>query len=343
MIVAFGNPLLDTIVTVKDTTLIQKYDLPIDSQKEVPLYLLKQLLQDVKDMETTCAAGGCAQNTLRVFQWFTGKVHEAFMIGSVGNDEKGSLVKSLMEADGVKTEYIVQNIPTGATVCLVDGSQRSLVANVGAAEYFKVEQIRRTNIRSIMYDADLAYIEGFFLTKREEAAKYVLDCCNTLKLMVAFNISGVYVCDMVPDTLQYFVEHCDIIFGNKREFEAVAKLMKFSTVKELIQKILKNSIYKLQKVHGNIVVITDGANPGQCHHGEGEYFEFHVMDVEEDKFKDSIGAGDAFVGGFLAGLLEKKPLDWCATLGCYTANEIIRQTGCTLPKRPPVFDLNVIH
>uniref|UniRef100_A0A6P7F214 Adenosine kinase n=1 Tax=Diabrotica virgifera virgifera TaxID=50390 RepID=A0A6P7F214_DIAVI len=289
------------------------------------------------------SGGGCAQNTLRVFQWFTGKVHEAFMIGSVGNDETGSLLKSLMEADGVKTEYIQQDVPTGATVCLVHGSQASLVANVGAAEHFKVEQIRRTNIRSTMYDADLAYIEGFFLTNREEAARYLLDCCNTMKLMVAFNICGVYVCDMVPDTLQYFVENCDIIFGNKVEFEAVAKLMKFSTVKELIQKILKNNKYKLEKAHGNIVVITDGANPGQCHHGEGQYFEFHVMDVEKDQFKDTIGAGDAFVAGFLAGLLQKKSLDWCATLGCYTANEVIRETGCTLPKRPPVFDIDDVH
>lgn len=44
---------------------------------------------------------------------------------------------------------------------------------------------------------------------------------------------------------------------------------------------------------------------------------------------DSNGAGDAFVGGFLAALAAGKDVEACAAVGTWAAGIIIQRSGCT--------------
>lgn len=44
--------------------------------------------------------------------------------------------------------------------------------------------------------------------------------------------------------------------------------------------------------------------------------------------------GDAFVGGFLAQLVQEKPIADCVKAGCYASNVIIQRPGCTYPEKP---------
>ena len=48
---------------------------------------------------------------------------------------------------------------------------------------------------------------------------------------------------------------------------------------------------------------------------------------------DTNGAGDAFVGGFMAELVQGAPIDTCIRCANYAANFIIQTSGCTLPER----------
>lgn len=43
----FGNPLLDITVKIKDDTLLRKYNLNSDDQKEIPLEEMNNLLKDI--------------------------------------------------------------------------------------------------------------------------------------------------------------------------------------------------------------------------------------------------------------------------------------------------------
>ena len=47
---------------------------------------------------------------------------------------------------------------------------------------------------------------------------------------------------------------------------------------------------------------------------------------------DTNGAGDAFVGGFLAMLWLKKPIAECVRAGHWAARTIIQRSGCSFPK-----------
>ena len=48
---------------------------------------------------------------------------------------------------------------------------------------------------------------------------------------------------------------------------------------------------------------------------------------------DTNGAGDAFVGGFLAALVEGKDQSTCVRCGIWAATKIIQQSGCTFPEK----------
>ncbi|CAN0431315.1 unnamed protein product, partial [Hapterophycus canaliculatus] len=45
----------------------------------------------------------------------------------------------------------------------------------------------------------------------------------------------------------------------------------------------------------------------------------------------STGAGDAFVGGFLAQLVKNESIDKCVDAGHWASRVIIQRSGCTFP------------
>ncbi|KAJ8926004.1 hypothetical protein NQ315_009859 [Exocentrus adspersus] len=334
-IVVFGNPLLDTTVFLQDNFLLDKYNLKEDDQKEITSDEMKRLSEDISGYQQHRSAGGCGQNSLRVLQWLTGKRCDAVIFGSVGKDKEADILRGLLKNDGVQTRYIEQDLPTGKTVALVKSPFRSLVAYIGAAEHLPLNDLlREKDFPGLVLNSDFVYIEGYFLTNREETAKHVLDYCNKHNKIVIFNICGKYVCDVCPETVRYFVENSDVIFGNLGEYEAVGKLVGIDTVDELTGRLIGNGRNKMKR-YGNIIVITNGDNPGSCIYEGGKKESFPVPKLEKNAVKDTTGAGDAFTGGFIAGLCEGKSVMDCAKIGCYAALHIVQQIGCTLPNFSP--------
>lgn len=58
---------------------------------------------------------------------------------------------------------------------------------------------------------------------------------------------------------------------------------------------------------------------------------FGVTPLEASELVDTNGAGDAFVGGFLAQLYLEKDLGECVRAGHWASQQIIRRSGCTFP------------
>ena len=80
------------------------------------------------------------------------------------------------------------------------------------------------------------------------------------------------------------------------------------------------------------VVITQGAEPVVCVTGaDHQVLEFPVQQLAADKIVDTNGAGDAFVGGFLAQYVQGAALEVSIRCGFWAATHIIQQSGCTHP------------
>lgn len=58
--------------------------------------------------------------------------------------------------------------------------------------------------------------------------------------------------------------------------------------------------------------------------------EYPVIPCPSDELLDTNGAGDAFVGGFLAGMAKGVTQDECAAMGNYCATTIIKRSGTIL-------------
>jgi adenosine kinase len=67
---------------------------------------------------------------------------------------------------------------------------------------------------------------------------------------------------------------------------------------------------------------------------EGRVLEFPVIPIAEKDIVDTNGAGDSFVGGFLAQLVQGGSIEDCVRSANYAANYIIQQSGCQLPDKP---------
>jgi len=66
---------------------------------------------------------------------------------------------------------------------------------------------------------------------------------------------------------------------------------------------------------------------------EGEVLEFPVEALPKEQLVDTNGAGDAFVGGFLAQLLKGAPVGECVRAGHWASRVIIQRSGCTFPEQ----------
>lgn len=124
----------------------------------------------------------------------------------------------------------------------------------------------------------------------------------------------------------------DIIVGNETEAEALATSLELGTtdLKEIAQKL-----YELPKENADkprIVVITHGDKPTIVA-SESGIAEYPIKVLGKEEIVDTNGAGDAFVGGFLAQLVAGKDLAACIAAGQWCACEIIKRSGCTHPEK----------
>ncbi|XP_031342079.1 adenosine kinase 2-like isoform X2 [Photinus pyralis] len=331
IIVGFGNPLLDIIVQLDDDTILQKYNIREDYEKEETANVIRLLLKDVSHLSPVFAPGGCAQNTLRILQWILNEPNSTVMMGAVGTDEHSAILEKLVQEAGVHTQK--ENHPTGCSVVLIKGVHRALIAHIGAAQYLNIDDIRCNEKLDVLMKANLVYVEGFFVSQRVAIVEYVEAFCNDKSIPFVFNLSGVYMIENFPTEMWAFAQNADVLFGNSREYKTLIKNTNLSlSVDHFAIQLCQNYQNRKNLPYGKLVVITNGDECVICAHSGGHIEVLHVPKIDKSKFKDSNGAGDAFAAGFLAGLLLKKEPLTSMKWGCWSAQQIIQQSGCTIPK-----------
>merc|ERR1711920_188513 len=81
------------------------------------------------------------------------------------------------------------------------------------------------------------------------------------------------------------------------------------------------------------VVVTQGKDPTIVV-VNGHVTEHAITALPKKKLVDTNGAGDAYVGGFLAGLSKGLSVAECCKVGAYSASVIVQHSGCTFPAKP---------
>lgn len=332
-LMGMGNPLLDISAEVGQD-ILDKYDVKVDNailaeEKHVPIY--KEL---VDNYSPQYIAGGATQNSIRVAQWImsaNGKPGQSAYMGCIGNDAFGKQLEDCAAADGVKVHYMKdETTPTGTCAVLVKGGERSLIANLAAANNFKPSHLETAESKEIYESASVYYIAGFFLTVSVDSLKIVAEHALANNKTFCLNLSAPFIIDFYGDQVATALEYADYLFCNESEAEAYGKKHGLGDdLKEVALKIAESP--KKNASRPRTVIFTQGSSATivACN---GEVKEYKVEPLEKDQLVDTNGAGDAFVGGFLAGLLADKEVGDCVEAGHWAARFIIQQSGCTLTK-----------
>lgn len=327
-----GNPLLD-ISSEVGQDMLDKYDVKLDSailaeEKHLPMY--NELIEKYSPQYI---AGGATQNSIRVAQWMlsnAGKEKSTAFMGCVGSDSNGEKLESCAASDGVLAHYLKDaEQPTGTCAVLVKDGERSLIANLGAANHFKPSHLDTPLAKSIVDSAKFCYIAGFFLTVSVESLEQVAkQFASTDDKIFAMNLSAPFIIDFFTEQLKTALPYTDFVFCNESEAEAFGKKFEFGS--DLKEVALKLSAYeKVNASRKRTVVFTQGSQPTivAC---DGVVTEYPVELLPKEKLVDTNGAGDAFVGGFLAELAQNKSIKDAVEAGHWAARYIIQQSGCTL-------------
>merc|ERR1712046_10215 len=93
------------------------------------------------------------------------------------------------------------------------------------------------------------------------------------------------------------------------------------------------SLIPMAKGGKRTVVITQGSDPTiVCINGQ--ITEHPILALPKEKLVDTNGAGDSYVGGFLAALSKGKSMADCCKAGAYAAGVVVQRSGCTFPDKP---------
>jgi adenosine kinase len=337
-LIAIGNPIVDITVNVdKDT--IQNYGLEWGRtvfNNEITQKFLDSL--DTKPI-VTYTPGGSIMNTLRVCSWClnmnpndAGKF-KITMLGAVGNDKyKEKIINSLKEA---KVEPLLETKQEKTSICGVGiyKKDRCLVPDIRASKNLSKEFINEK--QNIIFEHEVLLIEGYFLKENFEICKYLCEEFNKEKKLVILTLSAVTIVQLNIDKIKEIANMSDMIIGNMEETEVLAggKSTLFQETYERVHKILAP--------RNRLLVVTCGSHGVYCSKYNYKSMRLELIlqcfpnFVKNDEIVDLNGAGDAFLGGFLAMYLKGNTgnrLFSCCKMGNEAASVILRNVGCTYPK-----------
>ena len=338
---AFGNE-----------ALLEKYGLKANDailaeEKHLPIY--EDLLNNY---DAKLIAGGAAQNTARGAQYIL-PPNSVVYIGGAGDDKYAAILRKTCDEAGLRVEYRVDpKIPTGRCGVVITGHNRSMVTDLGAANHYDLEHLKRPDVWALVENAEAYYVGGYHLTGEYQdqacpvtsfqrpyrPTNQFLVCPPAImelakeaaaknKIFI-LSLAAPFIPQFFKDPLDETAPYWDYVIGNETEAAAYAESHGLGTtdLKE-IAKALAN-LPKANPQRKRVAIITHGTEPTiVAVQGEDEVKEYPVHEIPKEEIYDTNGAGDAFAGGLCAGIVEGRPLAECIDMGQWLARLSIRELG----------------
>merc|ERR1712137_12807 len=331
-ILGFGNPLLD-ISAVVEQDVLDKWGAELNNailaeDKHKHMYAE---LAETHPVEYI--AGGATQNSIRVAQWMITEPGSTAFVGCIGKDAFGDQLEKAASADGVNVQYMKQDKePTGTCAVLVKGGERSLIANLSAANCYDSAHFESPEIQALVEASKIIYSAGFFITVSPPSMLGIGKHCAAKGKTYCLNLSAPFIPQFFKDPLEEVMPYVDFLFGNESEAAIYGTTNGLGEYLEAVALAIAAKP-KASGTRPRVVVFTQGKDPTIIACG-GVITKYEVPLLDPAELVDTNGAGDAFVGGFLAYLAKGSDLKECVDAGNWSARQIIQQSGCKIPAGP---------
>lgn len=177
------------------------------------------------------------------------------------------------------------------------------------------------------------YVGGYHLTVCVPAAlalgKHAAETNKTYML----SLSAGFVPQFFKDQLAEVMPYCDYVFGNENEAKTWGESQGYGSEKSITEyaKLMASVPEKVNKKKPRVVIVTQGTDDtivAVAEEGKDVVVrEMPVPVIEKEKINDTNGAGDAFAGGFCAGVVEGKDLEECIAMGHWLARLGLQELG----------------
>lgn len=220
---------------------------------------------------------------------------DPMVFGPLGNDHEARIVLTELQGAGVSRENltIFEDQPTALSVTFVRGDgQRCFVTHPGNQAFYGWNHVEPE--LSILKSLDLVLLSGYYLMPglRGETSCKLFEILQSAGVQTALDVGGPSEgwTSKVRSELRDLLAVTDWFFPNEDEF---AGMMGTTNIVAGGQKLLEFGTKN--------IVLKMGAK-GACYTGPNERFTCGAFKV--NSVQDTVGAGDAFNAGFIAGLLR---------------------------------------
>ncbi len=268
-------------------------------------------------------AGGSCANTVRGARWLArvaGSSAPAGYTGGVGHDRAGDAFETLLDTEGVQPLLARKNTPTGSSVIVVTpDSQRTMFTYLGACRDLEPDDIVADAIR----DARILHVTGYMwdTSNQEQAARIAVERARQSRTLISFDIADRFVVDRYHQSLaEWMPGRIDVLFGNEQELCALTGEPAGG----------HETLRAASRFARNVVMKT---GPRGCVVLDGDrLFESPAHPAQT---LDTTGAGDAFAGGYLFGIIQEQSADRCARMANRLAGGIVTVDGCNYDALDP--------
>ena len=211
------------------------------------------------------------------------------MIGAVGQDDFGRRMKEGLRKVGINVSFIQENpgVPSGTAMIMVDAAgENVIVLSAGANSYVVIDR----NTEELIRNAKILLLQ---LEIPTDVVFQAIEIANDAGVPVLLNPAPAIA---LPNEIY---SRIDYLIPNEIE----ASILSGVEVKDIASAEKAAGILLDRGV--KTVIITLGANGAFLASGNNR----HAIPAMKINPVDTTGAGDAFIGGFAAAIVEGKPLE----------------------------------
>lgn len=236
----------------------------------------------------------------------------SIIASSVGNDEKGTALVSFLRNAGMDTSYIQihDSLPTSEVLVHLNEKNN---ATFEICEPVAWDEIQLTSELAGVIKNCQALVYGSLASRN-------LHTRETLVKLLDSKILRIMDVNLRPpfdkqEIVIPLLKKADIV---KLNIDELVKICKWFNIKGEFETLI-NNLYNLLKI--KTLIITKGEHGASIIH-EGKLYSHQGYIV---KVADTVGAGDAFLAGFLAAFFDKRKiseaLDEACAIGAFVASK----------------------
>lgn len=242
----------------------------------------------------------------------------SFVLARTDKSEVGKWIQKKIGRLKLKKNYMQARGADPSAISAIISDKKHLdhtiVRTGDSVEWFDLEKA----LNKFREKADWIYV-GSLKKNSVEKIEKIVNFAETKKAQIAFVPSSYQIENDIEKLVPYFGKF-ELTFMNRDEAIEILQKLKIDfkdQPKDLIQKLLKTGFGK--------IIITDGAEGAYAGDGQNIYH----LGINETEKIETVGAGDAFVSGFLNTYIEEQDLKKGLAWGIANSGAVLTQIGST--------------